>query len=91
MDDADTAIIGAERLGADLRHDGLEALADRGAAGDDFDMAGRIDEDLGAVRRAEPAFLEKHRKPGADQLARLAPRREPCLHLFPADLLQRLV
>ena len=39
--DPHAAIIDAERLGADLRDHGLEALSDRSAAGDDLDMRRR--------------------------------------------------
>jgi len=37
VDDVDIAIVYAERVGADLRDDGLDALSERGDAGDDFD------------------------------------------------------
>ena len=36
-------VIDAEHVGGDLRHHGLEALADRGAAGDDLDRARGVD------------------------------------------------
>ena len=69
MDDPHLAIIDAERLGADLRHRGLEALAERGAAGDQFDRAAAVDRDLGIVGRAAPALLQEDGDAGADRLA----------------------
>ena len=36
---AHIGVMDAERVGADLRHRGFDALADRGHAGDDFDLA----------------------------------------------------
>ena len=68
LDHAHPAVIDAERVGADLRDDGLEALAERRAAGDDLDRAGGLDRDPHAVARAQPALLDKHREAGADQI-----------------------
>ena len=39
--DADAPVVDAQHLGADLRHHGLEALAERRAAGDELDRAAR--------------------------------------------------
>ena len=76
VDDAALPVIDAERVGGNLRHHGLKALAERGAAGDDLDHAGGIDGNAHAVGRAEPALLDEHRNADADQLAgRLALRR----------------
>ena len=71
--DAHAGIVDAERIGADLRHHGLDALPDRGRAGDDLDGAGVVDDDPHAVERAEPALLDEQRKPGADRFAAGAP------------------
>ena len=70
VNDPHAAVIDAERLGADLRHGGLEALAERGAAGDQLDRAGAVDRNLGIVGRPAPALLQKDRDPGPDRLAR---------------------
>ncbi len=63
------SIVDADHLGGDLRHHGLEALAERGAAGDHLDGAGGVDRDPDAVGRPEPALLHEHGDAGADQLA----------------------
>ena len=69
-------IVGAEHLGGDLRHHGLEALPDRSAAGDDLDLARGVDLDAHAVGRAEARLLDEHRKADADHLALGAARRQ---------------
>ena len=69
VDHAAVLVIDAERVGGDLRHDGLEALAERGAAGDDFDHAGRVDGNFHAVGRTEPALFDEHGDADADQFA----------------------
>ena len=84
-------VVDAERVGADLRHHGLEALAERGAAGDHLDHAGGVDLDAHAVGGPEPALLDEHRKTGADQLAGGAAAREVGLELVPAERRQHLV
>ena len=84
--DPHAAVIDAERIGADLRHRRGEALPDIGAAGDQLDRAGGIDADARAVGGAEPALVDKHADPGADQFAgratllqaRLATRSSRC-------------
>ena len=72
VDDAHADVIDAKRVGADLRHRRLHALADRGDAGNHLDGAVVCDLDAHGVERAEPAFLHEHRKAGADCFA--APR-----------------
>ena len=67
--DAHAAVVDPQHLGANLCHHGLEALAERGAAGDELDRAGGVDLDPHAIRRAEPALLDEHRKSGADRFA----------------------
>ena len=84
-------VIDAERVGGDLRHDGLKALAERGAAGDDLDHARRIDRYVHAVGRAEPAFLDEHRDADADQLARGLALFHVGIEPVPADLGEQLV
>src|SRR6185437_16300431 len=71
--DVDGLVGGAERLGTDLRHHGLDALADRGVAGDDLDAV-LFDLDADRVERTEPALLDEHGDTGADLLALRAPR-----------------
>ena len=87
------AVIDAERIGADLRHRGLEALPDRGAAGDQLDRARRIDRRCCALSDGpSPLFSTKMRKAGADQFAaRRGGVASSRLQLVPADARQRLV
>ena len=73
---AHAPVVDAQNLGADLRHHGLEALAERGAAGDELDRARAIDLDPHAVGRPEPALLDEHRKAGTDRLAGGAAARQ---------------
>src|SRR6516162_5445748 len=71
--DPNPAVIDSERIRADLRHRGREALPHRRTTGHQLDHASRIDGDAGSVHRAEPTLLDKHGDTGADQLARRAP------------------
>ena len=92
VDDADAAVVDAERLRADLRDHGLEALAERRAAGDDLHDARRVDGNLHAVGGAEPALLHEHRNAGADQLARgAAALQHRALQLVPVGRREHLV
>ena len=68
--------VGAEHLGGDLRHHGLEALPDRGAAGDDLDLARGVDLDAHAVGRTQARLLDEHGEADADHLAVVAARGE---------------
>ena len=91
VDDAAAPVVDAERVGGDLRHDGLETLAERGAAGDDFDRAGLVDGNLHAVGRPEPALLDEHRDADADQLAGGFAPLHFGVERVPADLGEQLV
>src|ERR1700722_19710626 len=71
VDNAAALIIDTERIGGDLRHDGLKALAERGAASDDLNHPGLVDEILPTIGRTEPALSHKHRAADADKSARL--------------------
>jgi hypothetical protein len=61
MNDAAAPVVDAKRVGGNLRHHGLESLAERGAPGQDLDRAGGIDRNSHAVGRTEPALLDEHR------------------------------
>jgi hypothetical protein len=74
MHDAHTAVVDAERLGTDLRHRGLEALTDRGAAGHHFHVAPLVHRDECIVRRTLAALLKKQCYAGAHNVAGRAPR-----------------
>ena len=91
VNDTDLAIIDAERLGTNLSHDGLEALADGCAAGDDLDVAGDVDVDLGPVERSEPALLDEEAEPRADEFPGGPPCRQCSLEIVPAESRQRLL
>ncbi len=88
--DADAPIIDAKRLGADLRHRRLEALADRGAAGDDLDGAAGVDRNPRAVGRSAAAFFDEQCDAGAYCFAGRARRRTSCCMFVPAEMRQRL-
>ena len=49
MNNANTAIVSPKVFGGNLRHRGFKTLADRGAAGNDFNKAFIVDENLGAI------------------------------------------
>src|SRR6185295_12260369 len=90
MNDANLGVVDAERIGADLRHHRLETLAERSAAGDDFNLTRGRDGDSHSVLRAEPALLDEHGKPRADRLTRTPALRETCGEPVPADAVERL-
>src|SRR5262249_32865059 len=90
-DDAHPPVIDTERLSAYLRHRGDKALTDSGAAGHQFDRAGRVDGDSRAVHRAEPAFLDKDRDAASDQLAGITAAPQLGLQRLPADMREGLV
>ena len=69
VDHAAMLVIDAERIGGDLRHHGLETLAERGAAGDDLDHARCVDGNFHAVGRTKPALFDEHGDADADQFA----------------------
>src|SRR4051794_27449597 len=85
VDDADTLVIDAERLGGNLRHGGLKALAERSTTGNQFYGAAAVDENLGVVSRPLAAFLEEERNTGADSFAGCAAFLEIVLQLVPAE------
>src|SRR6185437_2057216 len=91
VDDADAAVIDAERFRRDLRHHRLEALAERGAAGHELDIALGIDAHARAVRGAAAAFLEKDGDAAADCLAGGPALGILGLHRIPAKGRERLV
>ncbi len=72
-------VVDAERVGADLRHHGLDPLPDRSGAGDHLDQAGAVDRQPHAVERSEPALLDEDRQPRADAFAAgaTAPQARP--------------
>ncbi len=63
MHHANIAVIDAQSFGANLRHRGLEALAQRRTAGDELDLAGGIDACLCAVGGTASTFLQKKGDP----------------------------
>ena len=63
MDDPDVFEIGAEAVGADLRHHCLDPLTDRCGTGDHLDRPVAAERDAHVVEWAEPAFLDKKAKP----------------------------
>ena len=70
MHDPDPAVVDPERVRADLRHDGGETLAERGAAGEQLDRARRVHPDAHPVGRARPALLDEQREPRPGKLGR---------------------
>ena len=88
---AHAPIIDAERIGADLRHHGLDPLPDRRGAGDHLDEARAIDGKPHAVERPEPALLDEHRKAGPDEFAGGAAAAQLNLQRAPAGCGKRLV
>ena len=89
--DPDAPIVDAQRIGANLRDHGLDALPDRGRAGDDLDSARCIDRDPHPVERTEAAFFDEHAKPDTDRFAGLAPPLHVGPQLRPVHGGQRLV
>src|SRR4051794_3099494 len=76
MHHAHPAIVDAKRVSADLRHHGLKTLAERGAAGDQLDLARRLDRDANGVTRSEAALLHEHREPCAHRFTSVTARSE---------------
>ena len=89
--DADAAVVEAERVGADLRHRRLEALAHRRAAGEDLDAAVGVHGDPRPVGRPAAALFEEEREPGPYALPGPPPPGEAGLERVPADCGERLV
>ena len=89
--DPHPAIIDAQSVGADLRHDRLKALPERGSAGDDLDDACLVDRNPDRIARAETALLDKNGDAGADRLAGGPALAQPCLQRLPLDGPERLV
>ena len=67
--DINCLVIDAERIGADLRHRGFDALTDGSDAGDELDIAIRLYFDADGVGGPKSALLDEHRNAGADQFA----------------------
>src|SRR4051812_32188231 len=84
-------VVDSQHLGADLRHHGLEALAERRAAGDELDRARGVDLDPHAIRGAQATLLHEHRKPGADGFSGGATSRQRSPELVPIERYQELV
>ncbi len=91
VNDAAAPVIDAERVGGNLRHHRLKPLPERRAAGDDIDHAGRIDGNSHAVGRAEPALLDKHRKPDPDKFAARFALGNGRVELGPAGCGEKLI
>ena len=71
----DAGIVDAERLSADLGDHRLDALADRGDAGDDLDRSVGRHLDADIVERSVAAALDEADCRSADRLAGSTPRR----------------
>src|SRR4029077_2472850 len=82
---AHAPVVDAQNLGANLRHDGLEALPERSAAGDQLHRARTIDLDAHAVGGAQAALLDEHREAGADRFTGGAAARKLGLALVPLE------
>ena len=91
MYDVDRCVIDAKRVGSDLRHRRLDALADGGDAGDDLDLAVALYIDTHGVGRPESAFLDEHGNAGADLFARRATFLQFGLKRRPVRQRKRLV
>src|ERR1700754_2251083 len=76
-------VVDPQHLRADLRHHGLEALAERRAAGDELDRARGVDLDPHAIRRAQATLPHKHRNPAPDVSAGGATSRQRSPELVP--------
>jgi hypothetical protein len=88
---AHASVVEPQGLGANLRHHGLEALAERCAAGDELDHPRRVDLDPHTVGRTEPALLHEHGEAGTHRLAGGAAARERGVELVPFERGQELV
>src|SRR5205807_9297728 len=91
VNDAAAPVIDTEGVGGNLRHHRLKPLAERSTAGDDIDHPGRIDGNSHAVGRAEPALLDKHRKPDADKFALRFALGDGRVELGPAGRGEKLI
>ncbi len=84
-------IIDPERVGADLRNDGLDPLPDRGRAGDHLHEARAVDGDAHAFKRPEPALLDEQSEPRAHVFAGGAATRQLCRQRVPLEHGESLV
>ena len=92
VDDAHAPVVDAERLGADLRHGGLETLAERGAAGDQLDRAAAVSTEILALSVGpRPLSSRKIAMPAPTASPAARRRSSSCLQLLPAERRQRLV
>ena len=85
------SVVHAERIGANLCHHRLDALAERSRAGHHFHHARAIDRHPHAVERPEPALLHEKRKARANALADATPALEFILQIAPFGRRQRFV
>src|SRR5437868_10119697 len=87
----DLRVVDAQALGADLRHNRLEALAKRCAAGDELYPAVLIEFDADGILRPQSGLLDKKPETDTDRLALFAPARELGLGFLPAEFLERAI
>ena len=91
VDDAHAPVIDAERIGADLRHHGLDALPNRRRPGNHLHGPGLVNAEVNALGRPKTALFHEHREPGADCFAGGAAAPQVRLQAVPADGGERLV
>src|SRR5215471_20527153 len=91
MDDPNAVKTGAEPVGADLRHNCLDPLTDRGGARDHLDDPIAAERDAHIVEWPEPAFLDEEAKSQANHLACLPTPGGIDTESLPLDPVQELV
>ena len=90
MDHTNPAIVDAERLRANLRHDRFEALPDGGAASDQLDVAVGVDRGPRSIRWSASAFVEEDTQSNPDELAATTAASDVVLQHGPIDCRQGL-
>ena len=91
MNDPYASIIDAKRIGAYLRDNRFEPLANRSAASHYFNSTGRIDRNLHTVRGSPPALFNIDSEPHANRFANGPALLHLALQRVPADGVESLV
>ena len=89
--DTDAGVVDAERIGADLRDHRLDALADRGDAGDDLDARRRVSTSMRTVSNGPSPLFSTNMATPAPTFSPLRRSLSCSCKLVPVGRFQRLV
>src|SRR6185295_11932840 len=89
--DPHAPVVDAERIRADLRHHGLDALAEGCRTGHDLDETRRTNVHPHAVERTEAALLDEEAEARPDAFSAGTPAPKIVLQRIPFEGCQRLI